>query len=65
MPICLSQRYDTHSHARGELPELLRQPPPAPDKIAIGKLLRAGVAVPGARLIGNQEPMVIFRGKLT
>jgi hypothetical protein len=41
--------------------ELMRQPPPAPDKVAIGKRLRAGVDVPGARLIGNREPMVVFR----
>jgi hypothetical protein len=43
--------------------ELMRQPPPAPDKVAIGKRLRAGVAVPGARLIGNREPICIFKGK--
>jgi hypothetical protein len=42
-------------------PDLLRQPPPAPDKVAIGKLLRAGAAVPGARLIGNHEPVCVFR----
>jgi hypothetical protein len=42
-------------------PELMRQPPPAPDKVAIGKLLRAGAAVPGARLVGNQEPICVFR----
>jgi hypothetical protein len=42
-------------------PELMRVPAPAPDKVAIGKQLRAGVAVPGARLIGNHEPICIFR----
>jgi hypothetical protein len=42
-------------------PELMRTPPPAPDKVAIGKLLRAGAAVPGARLVGNQEPMCVFK----
>jgi hypothetical protein len=42
-------------------PELMRAPPPAPDKVAIGKLLRAGVDVPGARLIGNNAPLCIFR----
>jgi hypothetical protein len=41
--------------------ELMRVPAPAPDKVAIGKLLRAGASVPGARLIGNNEPNVIFR----
>lgn len=41
--------------------EFMRQPPPAPDKVAIGKLLRAGAAVPGARLIGNKEPVCVFR----
>jgi Siphovirus Gp157 len=42
--------------------ELLRQPPPpAPDKVAIGKLLRAGATVPGARLIENHEPIAVFR----
>jgi hypothetical protein len=44
-------------------PELMRQPPPAPDKVAIGKRLRAGAAVPGARLIGNHEPICIFRSR--
>ena len=41
--------------------EFMRTPPPAPDKVAIGKALRAGAAVPGARLIGNQEPICVFR----
>ena len=40
---------------------LMRAPPPAPDRTAIGKLLRAGVTVQGARLIGNREPTVVFR----
>jgi hypothetical protein len=40
---------------------LMRAPPPAPDRTAIGKLLRANVAVPGARLIGNHDPVAIFR----
>jgi hypothetical protein len=43
--------------------EMMRQPPPAPDKVSIGKILRAGASVPGARLIGNQEPIVVFRSK--
>jgi hypothetical protein len=42
--------------------ELMRRPEPAPDKVAIGKLLRANVAVPDARLIGNHEPICIFKG---
>jgi hypothetical protein len=49
--------------ARAIPPDLMRQPAPAPDKVAIGKLLRAGAAVPGARLIGNKEPLCIFKGK--
>jgi Siphovirus Gp157 len=44
-------------------PELLRQPPPQPDRVAIGKLLRAGAVVPGARLVGNQEPTLVFRSR--
>ena len=44
-------------------PELMRRPEPAPDRVAIGKLLRAGAEVPGARLIGNHEPSAIFRSK--
>ena len=44
-------------------PHLMRQPEPAPDRTAIGKLLRAGAAVPGARLIGNREPICIFKAK--
>jgi hypothetical protein len=43
--------------------ELMRTPAPAPDKVAIGKLLRAGREVPGARLLGNHEPMVVFKGR--
>ena len=43
--------------------ELMRTPAPAPDKVAIAKLLRAGAEVPGARLIGNQEPMAVFKGR--
>jgi hypothetical protein len=43
--------------------ELMRTPPPAPDKVAIGRLLRAGSEVPGARLLGNHEPMVVFKGR--
>jgi hypothetical protein len=42
-------------------PELMRTPPPAPDKVAIGKLLRAGAVVPGARLVGNREPVCVFK----
>jgi hypothetical protein len=41
--------------------ELMRRPEPVPDKVAIGKLLRTGAAVPGARLFGNNEPMAVFR----
>jgi hypothetical protein len=41
--------------------EFVRQPPPAPDKVAIGKRLRVGMEVPGARLIGNHEPICVFR----
>jgi hypothetical protein len=40
---------------------LMRSPPPAPDRTAIGKLLRAGVTVQGARLIENHDPVAIFR----
>jgi hypothetical protein len=47
--------------ARAIPPDLMRQPPAAPDKVAIGKLLRAGAVVPGARLVGNQEPICVFR----
>lgn len=43
-------------------PNLLRQPPPAPDKAAIQKLLREGVAVPGA-VPGNARPQLTIRGK--
>jgi hypothetical protein len=47
-------------------PALLRQPPPpAPDKVSIGKALRAGAAVPGARLVGNKEPLCVFKGKIS
>jgi hypothetical protein len=42
--------------------ELMRTPAPAPGKVAIGKLLRAGGEVPGARLLGNHEPMAVFKG---
>jgi hypothetical protein len=40
---------------------LMRAPPPAPDRTAIGRLLRANVEVPGARLIENHDPVAIFR----
>jgi hypothetical protein len=43
--------------------ELMRTPPPAPDKVAIAKVLRAGGEVPGARLLGNHEPIVVFKGR--
>jgi Siphovirus Gp157 len=44
--------------------EFMRQPPPALDRVAIGKCLRAGIAVPGARLLSdNQEPIVVFKGR--
>jgi hypothetical protein len=45
--------------------ELMRTPPPAPDQVAIGKLLRAGKEVPGARLAGNREPVCVFKGNYT
>jgi hypothetical protein len=44
-------------------PELMHQPPPVPDKTAIGKILRTGASVPGARLIGNNESICVFKGK--
>jgi len=48
----------------GAIPaEMMRVPAPTPDKIAIGKLLRGGVEVPGARLIGNHEPQCVFRSR--
>jgi hypothetical protein len=43
--------------------ELMRTPAPAPDKAAIAKMLRAGAEVPGARLVGNHEPICIFKGR--
>jgi hypothetical protein len=43
--------------------ELMRCPAPAPDKIAIGKRLQAGDAIPGARLIASNAPICIFKGK--
>jgi hypothetical protein len=43
--------------------ELMRQPAPAPDKVAIGKLLRAGLQVTGARLIHTNEPTIIIRSR--
>jgi hypothetical protein len=43
--------------------ELFRTPTPQPDKVAIAKLLRAGAEVPGARLIGNGGPAVVFRSR--
>jgi hypothetical protein len=43
-------------------PALMRQPPPAPDKAAIQKLLREGVAVPGA-VSGNARPQLTIRSK--
>lgn len=41
-------------------PTLMRQPPPAPDKTAIAKLLREGKAVPGA-VLGNAGPSLTIR----
>jgi hypothetical protein len=41
-------------------PSLMRQPPPAPDKAAIQKLLREGHAVPGA-VPGNARPQLTIR----
>ena len=43
--------------------ELMRTPQPVPDRVTIGKLLRLGRAVPGARLTGNKESICIFRSK--
>lgn len=43
-------------------PSLMRQPPPAPDKAAIQKLLSAGNAVPGA-VLGNAAPVLTIRSK--
>lgn len=43
-------------------PSLMRQPPPAPDKVAIAKLLTAGNEVPGATL-GNSPPSLTIRSK--
>ena len=43
-------------------PDLMRAPPPAPDKAAISKLLREGHAVPGATL-GNAGPQLTIRSK--
>ena len=45
-------------------PHLMRQPPPAPDKAAISKLLREGNDVPGA-LLGNSAPSLTIRSKDT
>jgi Siphovirus Gp157 len=45
--------------------DLMRIPPPQPDKVAIGKLLRAGKEVPGCRFAGNREPLCIFKGIYT
>lgn len=44
-------------------PELMRQPPPAPDKIEIGKLLRDGKSVPGAALNNQREQVVAIRNR--
>jgi hypothetical protein len=41
--------------------ELMRTP--APDRVAIGRLLRAGADVPGAKLSGNNEPTLVFRSR--
>lgn len=41
-------------------PSLMRQPPPAPDKAAISKLLRGGKAVPGC-MLGNAGPTLTIR----
>lgn len=41
-------------------PHLMRQPPPAPDKAAIAKLLKEGKPVPGASL-GNAAPTLSIR----
>lgn len=40
-------------------PTLMRQPPPAPDKIAISKLLRDGQDVPGATLSNGSLQLTI------
>jgi hypothetical protein len=42
--------------------ELMRVP--VPDRVTIGRLLRAGTEVPGARLINdNKEPVCVFRAR--
>jgi hypothetical protein len=43
-------------------PDLMRQPPPAPDKAAIAKLLKQGVAVAGA-VLGNSPPTLSIRAR--
>lgn len=45
-------------------PSLMRVPPPAPDKAAIAKLLKAGEVVPGA-VLGNSSPSLTIRSKDT
>ena len=43
--------------------DLMRQPPPAPDKAAIAKLLKEGRPVPGATL-GNGGPQLTIRARI-
>lgn len=45
-------------------PEFMRVPPPAPDKAAISKSLKEGVAIPGA-LLGNAAPQLTIRRRDT
>jgi hypothetical protein len=40
---------------------LMRQP--MPDRVAIGRLLRTGADVPGARLISSNESICVFRSR--
>ena len=42
--------------------DLMRQPPPAPDKGAIQKMLREGCEVPGA-VLGNSRPVLTIRNR--
>ena len=49
----------------GDVPaEFMRQPAPFPDKIAIGKALKAGLPVPGAEL-RNGAPVLTIRTRNT
>lgn len=43
--------------------EFFRTPPPAPDKVALGKALREGQSIPGAVLSNGGAPTLNFRSK--